>query len=445
MSREDAVAVCVAVLACGCLAFAGEPYREPLSWNACVREARKNHPDLQSAIEKVKQSRASREITRSAVLPQIAGSASESTSKDTSFAGSGGTIQTGNVGGRGGDTGTGYETTFDFGVTAQQLVFDGFKTSFDLSAAERNIRSALYSYEVTSSNIRLRLRTAYINLMTAQEMLKVAEDIEDRRKRSLELVRLRYEGGREHKGSLMTSDANYAQAQYDVSQAERSIYLAERRLTKELGRSLYLPLEAKGDFEVRDLCRPRPDFDGLARTTPILQQLIAQREAAKFGLNSAYAQFCPQVYGNFNASNSNTRWPPDQNDFSVGTTVEIPLFDGGNMIANVSKAKAVLGQAQEDERSGRDGVIFTLSDTWTKLQDAIDYVGVQRKYLEATEERAKIAQAEYAIGLLSYDNWIIIEDNLVSAKKSHLAAQAAALLAEANWIQAKGGTLDHDL
>jgi outer membrane protein TolC len=64
--------------------------------------------------------------------------------------------------------------------------------------------------------------------------------------------------------------------------------------------------------------------------------------------------------------------------------------------------------------------------------------------LTATEERSKIAQAQYSIGLMSYDNWTIIEDDLVSAKKNLLNAQAAALLAEANWILAKGETLEHE-
>ena len=69
---------------------------------------------------------------------------------------------------------------------------------------------------------------------------------------------------------------------------------------------------------------------------------------------------------------------------------------------------------------------------------------VQKKVLDAAQERAKISTAQYAIGLLLYDNWIIIEDNLVSAKKSYISAQNASLVAEANWVQAKGGTLDYD-
>ncbi|MFA5147005.1 MAG: TolC family protein [Candidatus Omnitrophota bacterium] len=415
--------VILSFLAVLLLSTASLAAEETLEWKACVDEAKRQNPALISAFENIKQYKAAKEVTRSAVMPQVSGSGSESTAKSAGGARS---------------------TTYDYSVTGQQLLFDGFKTSFDLSAAERNIISSKYNYDVTSSNIRLSLRTAFANLLTAQEFLKVAQGIEARRKQNLELVKLRYEGGREHRGSLLTSEADLAEASYEVRQATRDIYVAQRQLTKELGRSLFVPMTAQGDFEVRDQDVSLTDFEDLAETTPLLQQLIAKKESAKFGLNAAYADFFPQVYANANIGNTNTRWFPDRNEWSLGTSLSLPIFDGGNRFAAVSQAKAVLGQAKENERSGRDGVIYTLSNTWAALQDAVENVLVRKKYLYATEERARIAEAEYSVGLMSFDNWIIIEDNLVSAKKSLVSAQLGALIAEATWIQAKGGTLDYD-
>lgn len=415
---------------------------ETLVWQECVNEAKKDHPDLVSALEKVNQARAVKEITRSAYLPNLGFDASEVTSKRPSFGVAGSSVAL--VSSPSNATANNRNTTYQYEVTAQQLLFDGFKTSYDLSTNERSITAAKYFYDVTSSNVRLRLRTAYVDLLSAQEYLKVTQEIEARRKQTLELVRLRYEGGREHKGSLMTSEADLAQAIYDVSEAMRNIYLYQRQLTKELGRSIFIPMQAEGTLDVKDAARIIPDFENIAETNPLLRQLIAQKEAAKFGLRSAYAQFFPQIYANGSMGNTNTTWPPDKNQYSVGTSITFPIFDGGNRYATVDKAKGFLGQAQADERSGRDGVIFTLANTWTKLQDAIDNVEVQKKTLDAAAERAKIAAAEYSIGLMSYDNWIIIENNLVSAKKQYINAETASLVAEANWVQAKGGTLDYD-
>lgn len=402
---------------------------EVLVWEDCVTEAKQNNPDLISAQEKVNQSKAVKDITKSAALPQINGDLNASNSKNSS----------GNNGGSGGTN-----KSYSYGVTGSQLIFDGLKTYYNIAAAESNITSTQYNYNVISSNIRLGLRSAFIYLLRAQEFLIVAEDIAKRRKQNVDLVTLRYEGGREHRGSLLTAQADLAQALFEVTAAKRAIELAQRRLIKELGRQEKTEISCKGSFVITERSKGMPDFENMAETNPFLKELIAKKESAKYGLSSAKAEFFPQIYANGSAGMNDSNWPPEKNTWSVGLAASLPIFEGGLRFADVAKAKAVLGQASADEKSGRDGVIYTLADTWTKLCDAAENIGVQESYLSATKERAKIAEAEYSNGVMSFDNWIIIEDNLVSAKKRYLDAQANAALVEADWIQAKGGTLDYD-
>jgi len=79
-----------------------------------------------------------------------------------------------------------------------------------------------------------------------------------------------------------------------------------------------------------------------------------------------------------------------------------------------------------------------------KENGALTVAVVTRPFVFEGAQRSKIAEVEYATGFIGYDNWTIIEDNLVSAKASYLNAQANALLAEASWIQAKGETLEYE-
>jgi len=393
---------------------------EALTWQDCVKEAKKNHPDLISAEEVVNQTKASKTIAVSAMLPQISTDVSQNTAKSST------------------NNGT---DTYSYGITAQQLLFDGLKTPFDIAAAAKNVKSAEYNYKVTSSDIRLRLRTAFIEFLKAQQLLTITEEISVRRRQNADLVKLLYEGGREHRGSLLTAQANLAQAEFDAAQAQRAITVAQRQLTKELGRTQVKPMRVQGDFERIDAKRERPHFEALATNSPFLEALVAQKEAARFSLKSAKAEFFPQVYAHASTGRTDSEWPPEKNAWSAGVTLTFPLFEGGRRWAEVSKARSVLNQVQADERSGRDSVILTLEETWTNWQNAKDTVTVQKKFLEAAEERARIAQAQYANGLVSFDNWTIIEDDWVRAKKTFLEAQANTFIAEAQWIQAQGGTL----
>ena len=392
-----------------------------LTWQNVLNEAHANHPDLVSSREKLNQIKAARALTKSNALPQISSNLSADRSKSAASNSS---------------------DSYAYGVNAKQLLFDGFKTTFDIKEADANIKAAQYNYAVTSSNVRFNLRIAFIDLLNAQQSLLVAQDIEKRRRQNWKMVNLRYEGGSEHKGSLMTEEANLSQAQFDIAQAQRNIELSQRRLVKAIGWREYRPIVVKGDLTISAVDKNLPPYEEMIKTIPLLQELVAQKESARLGVNSAKADFFPQIYANASAGRSDNRWPPGQSNWSAGFSVTFPLFEGGAQQARLAQAKAALGQAQAEERSGRDGVIFTLADTWTQWQDGVDNVGVQIKFLEAAKQRAKIAEAQYGAGLVTFNDWIIIENDLVNNQKLFLSAQANALIAEANWIQAKGVTLD---
>jgi len=399
---------------------------EVLTWQDCIIEAAKNHPDLIAAQEQVKQSEASKKITASTLYPQVTsnlGASTARTQKDNS-AGS-------------------VADSYSYGVSGTQLIFDGIKTINNVRAAKENIEASKQNFKFTSVTVRLRLRTAFVNLLTAQDMLRITKEIYDIRRSNLELISLRYESGLEHKGALLTAEADLAQAEYEISQAKRNMEVTERDLVKEMGRMQLTPIEVKGDFQVKDAAKVKPDFESLAKDNPSLKQLVAQKNAADFSLRSAYANFSPTLNGAAGANKNGTRWEPRGNQWNLGLTLSMPIFEGGLRFAQVSQAKALLHQLQENERSTRDGIVLTLEQTWAALQDAVENVRVQEKQLIATQERSKIAQAQYSIGFISFDNWTIIEDNLVSAKQNFLNAQANALLAEANWIQAKGETIEY--
>lgn len=394
---------------------------QTLTWEECVQKAQKNNPDLISAGEKLKQAKSAKTITQSNLFPQISGSANGQKSKVENF---------------------NSQSSYSYGLNGRQLLFDGAKTVWNTAVANENIKNAQYNYAVTSSNVKLRLRLAFVNLLKAQELINITEDIAVRRQQNLDLITLRYQAGREHKGSLMTAQAGLAQAEFEVFQAKRNLQLAQRQLVKAIGLPAYAPILVSGTFGITGVVEAEPNFENLAATNPLLQSLIVQREAARYGLSSAQSDYLPQVFAAGSVNRSADTWPPDQKQWSLGLNLSLPIFSGGSQVAGVARARSAYDQSKADERSGRDGVILTLVQTWTDFRDAEEQVAVQEKFLAAAQERSKIAESQYSIGLITFDNWIIIEDDLINTKKKYLNTQANALTAEANWRQAKGETLD---
>jgi len=400
--------------------------QEALTWDECIVEAAKNNPDLIAAEQQIKQSEASKKITASTLYPQVDASLSATTSRnDTGISNSSG-------------------DTYTYGVTGSQLIFDGLQTINNVKAAGQNIQASKQNYRFTSATVRYNLRSAFVGLLRVQNMLRITQEIFNIRRENLQLITLRYESGLENRGALLTAEANLADAKYQISQAKRQVEVAQRNLIKAMGRQQFSSLKVQGDFQVRDSAKTKPDFESLATNNPSLQQLIAQKNAAEFNLKSTYGAFAPTLSGNASAGKDDVHWSPRNDEWSMGLTLSMPIFEGGLRFAQVSQAKAALNQLRENERSSRDGVVATLEQAWATLQDTMENAKVQKQNLTATEERSRIAQGQYSLGFLSFDNWTIIEDNLVKAKRSYLDSQASALLAEANWIQAKGETLEYE-
>ncbi len=402
---------------------------ETLTWKSCIEEARKNHPDLISAQEDIRQSEATKTITKSSAYPQVDSSVTASRAKTT-------TTSSGKTSGK-------TANSYSYGVSGSQLIFDGAKTLNNVKSATEDIKAAQYGYTFTSSDVRLRLRTAFIDVLKAQELLKITREIFDIRRGNFELITLRYESGIEHKGALLTAQANLAQAEFEITQAKRSLEVAQRELVKEMGRKQFSPLLVEGDFSIKERILEKPDFETLAENNPSLARLVAQKNSASYGIKAAKADFYPTLSVSAGASRSGSRFLPQNDQLNAGLTLSLPIFEGNLRSAELSKARSVFTQAEADERSTKDSLILGLEQSWASLLDSIDTVDVRRKFLAAAEERARIAEAQYSLGLIQFDNWTIIEDDLVRAKKNLLDAEASALLAEAGWVQAKGETLEY--
>lgn len=395
---------------------------EILSWDDCVKAAKANNPDLISAKASFKQAQADKQIAQSDVLPQI--STTLTAKKNKAY------------------TSSKQAESYTYAVTGKQLLFDGFKTFNQITSTNESLKAAWYNYEVVSSNVRLNLNMSFAQLLRAQELISLTEEIAQRRKQNLDLVKLRYDAGREHKGALLTAQADLAQADFEVKQAKRNFLFYQIKLIKTIGFKNRFEIRAKGEFVISRLDVARPNFENVAETIPFLKELAAKKEAVRFDLKAAEKDFFPEIYLNSSLGKTDTSWPPERKQWSASLDLSFPLFEGGSRLAQVSKQKSKLNQFIADERSGRDGVIITLEKTWNGLQDAVDTLDVNKKFVEAAQERAKIANSQYSTGLINFDDWIIIENNLVSAKKDYLDAQADMLISHAEWIQAKGGVLE---
>ncbi len=403
--------ILVSVLCFGCTGTAAGEQR--LTWKDCAQEAMRHNPDLLAAQESFQKARAQYHGSYSPLLPQLSANAGYTDSKTTSRS-----------------------QEYTTGLAAKQSLFSGLKNEAGVQKSKADLDAAEANLGVVIAQVSFDLKNAYADSLFAQEQAELAEAIASRRQENVRLIELRFEGGREPKGSYLRSRALYRQADFEVSQAERNLRVSQRQLTRVLGRSESERIFVQ-DLQVAPPGNP-PDFRALSLETPVHLQAAAQARSAQAGVSVARSELFPDISAAGSLGRQGGKWPPDRTDWSAGIIFSYPFWPGGQNIFDLQAAKAEARRSQHVLRSTEDRTVLTLEQTFAAFQDAVQKVAIQREFLEAAKVRAEIARGQYALGLLSFQDWDTIENDLISNQKTMLVNLRDAIIAEAAWEQAQG-------
>ncbi|MFH0986093.1 MAG: TolC family protein [Candidatus Omnitrophota bacterium] len=400
----------------------GEP--QILTWEPLVRQALRLNPDLQEARYFVTASARSRDIAFGDYLPSVDGGLQRDISRTTGTAPS--------------------QDGLGLSLTAQQSLFNGFGTTGNWLKARKDLEAMKQAYGETSADVRFRLRSAYIQMIRLEKLLATDRLIEERRKQNAELVRLRYEAGRENLGSALRSEAILGQASFDVRQTERSLESEALRLARESGGEFVFPVRMADDLEkmLPQVSLAEADYSTLAGKTPRVMRLIKSAEAAKAAVITAQSAVWPQVDGNYDYGYSGERASDLKDESFLGLNVTVPFFNGGKNVAAIRKAKADYEAAERAARGARDEAIASLASAWALYMDAIESVEVRKKFLEAAKKRAEIIRAEYATGLVNFTDFDAAEQENANAEKDYVESLANVFIQQATWEKTQGATLE---
>jgi outer membrane protein TolC len=251
-------------------------------------------------------------------------------------------------------------------------------------------------------------------------------------------VRLKYEAGREDKGSMMRAEADAKQAAYEASRAGRGLVLARQVLARELGRDGFTPFAVATSWTFAPPPAD-PDLADLAERTPGVASTIASADEAHASVMSARSPFYPSLDASASVGRSGPTWfPGEDRSWSAGASVSWSLFSGGHDWFAWRAARHDADQADIRLAAARRDARVALQEALFGYVDAHEGLAVSLQFLEAARTRAEIGRAQYANGLLGFVEWDLIESELVDAERNEIAARRDGLNAEADWRRALG-------
>jgi len=289
-----------------------------------------------------------------------------------------------------------------------------------------------------SAQVRLTLAEAFIKLIYNEQRVAVDGQIEDIQKTNAQMVSLEYKSGQESKGDMMTSQAQYLQAQVTVSNDLLNIRAAKMELNNQLGQDQFSDIEVTGTLDYSKL--PLPDFPSLVAQTPQVAVAEAAVILSRAGLETSEVSLWPDFSATASRFyNGNTEFPHNPH-WSWGASLSLPIFGSGPTAAyyQISAAKESLAQAEENLRASRDSTRSLLEQDWTSLNEDADLVAANRDLFAAAQQRYTESTIRYNAGIMPFETWILSVSDLINFKQGYLGSELNAALSEAQWNNAVG-------
>ncbi|MGZ3773844.1 MAG: TolC family protein [Pseudobdellovibrionaceae bacterium] len=396
------------------------PAQENLSFNQCIDLVKKNNAEIRASEETLQANIYQIDSVRGSYYPQISGSLGYLQSGPTSLAGS--------------LTGTNYTAT----LNATENLFNGFADASRVEQAQAQARISNASLLITKAKVSFDLKTSLANFLYSKDAENVAREFQKRRLENLHMVELRFDSGRENKGSLLLSQAYLKQASSDLIKALHNQETSQSDLKKVLGIDNDEPLNINDSIPLKEPSTSQPDYRNIVTSAPNRRQSQAQVEVSEATLNAAKSGFYPTLNLTGSTGTFANQFFPDKEHWSVGLNLSWSFFGGGKDFYSTKSAASTLYAAKSSLTSLERDQLSVLKKAYTNYVEAVEDLKVNEAFLQAAKSRAEIARAKYNNGLLTFDEWDIIENDLIAKTKIYILSKRDRIISEATWEQAQG-------
>ena len=391
-----------------------------LSWDDCVQLVIRNNPALESAWQNSLSSQETTRSTRGNYLPQLSGSAGYTHSISSLTPSSPSYIS------------DNYSTSLNL----SQNIFNGLSDLAKVEQSQANEGIAQANFQTVKAQVSYNLKSSFEGLHFSQASIALTEAITARRDQNLRLVELRFKDGRENRGSVLLYQAYLKDSKYSELQARDNLEGAKSQLAQALGiddsSSLSItgavPIHEPGNLNLLDA----------ALKTPTYIQSYYQEKSADAGITLARSGFFPTLTLSGATGRSGPTWFPENDRWSVGLSLNVPIFNGGR---DYYATRAALDAEKSATATLHDVIhqtVYQLTNARFNFIEAVEKLNVDSSYLEAAQVRAEIARANYKNGLTSFQDWDLAETDLINRETNLLSSEKNRVVAEAAWEQAQG-------
>lgn len=300
-------------------------------------------------------------------------------------------------------------TVYSGGVQVEQPLYMGGKIRAAYKMSLLGKEMAHLNETLTSSEVILNTDKAYVLLVKAKEMKKVAEKYHALLTELSKNVESAHKHGMKPQNDVLKVQVKLNESELALRKADNALRLAGMNLCHYIGRPLTTQIDVSDDFpemekewnmQVSDITA-RPEYGILNKQVAIAEQEVK--------LNRS--ELLPRVgvrgsYDYLHGLEVNDETLMKKGAFSVFLNVSVPLFHFGERTNKVKSAKVKLEQARFEQENANEKMLLELMQAANNLDESRLETELSERSLAQAEENMKVSGKQYEVGLETLSDYL---------------------------------------
>lgn len=324
-------------------------------------------------------------------------------------------------------------TSYSVGASADLVLFDGFNRTANYSAAQASYSASLQTLNRTRQDVIFQARSTFLNALRNDQLIDVRRNDLDVSRQRLEQIRGQMEAGTAQIGAIYTQEAEVANNELSLAQAETDAVIARNTLMLALNvdpTSNY-QISAEGLAKNVDSVEIATAREKLGSFQDMLNRQQSYRvdiQAAKLRVESATSLVTVARAGYFPTISSGIRWDWQKSGEMTSALPQFNLsfnyvpFDQFRTNEQVENAEVQRQQAEIDLRKLELQARSDLQQAMARLDGAQRQIGAAEKAVVAARQSRYAADERFRLGAGSYTDYLLANSQYLTAQINQVNA-----------------------
>lgn len=331
--------------------------------------------------------------------------------------------------------------TGNYSLRSSMTLYNGGKLRNNIKSSKLQEQVQQYSVEEEIDNIETSITESFLQILYAQESVKINEE-------TVALSKLQCERGKALLEAGSISQSDYAQLESQYSSDKYQLVLSQTTLESNI-QTLKQLLEmdmtetlsiSTPTLEAHDVLTPLPGKEEVYQSAlnfiPSIQSGKLGIDIAKLEHKNAKAGYYPTLdlsasvgTGHISGSDSNFgQQMKNKLNESIGLTLSVPIFSNRENKSAVEKAKLQISEAELEYLNAQKELQKIIEDIYLDATSSQAQYAAAIEQVKASKTSYNLAQEQFNLGMKNTVELLTEKNNFLSAQQEMLQAKYMAIL-----------------